>query len=71
METTRLAVHVAFEDISLLHHLLPAFAATKRGETFDADGARIALELPSEQADALKNRLRDATRDRARFDDEG
>lgn len=71
VETTRLAVHVAFEDISLLHHLLPAFSATKQGEAFDADGARIALELPSEQADALKNRLRDATRDRARFDDEG
>ncbi|MGJ4729346.1 IMPACT family protein [Luteimonas sp. SDU101] len=71
VDTTRLAVQVPFEDISLLHHLLPAFAATKLDETFAATGARIALELPADQVDALKTRLRDATRDRARFDDEG
>ena len=71
VETTRLAVHVAFEDISLLHHLLPAYSASKLDESFDAAGARIGLELPLDQARALKTRLRDATRDRARFDDEG
>jgi uncharacterized YigZ family protein len=69
VDTTALVVHVAFEDISLLHHLLPMFAAAKQAETFDADGARIVLELPVDQVDALKTRLRDATRDRARFDD--
>ena len=69
IETATLAVHVGFEDISLLHHLLPALAAAKRAETFDADGARIVVELPVDQVDALKTRLRDATRDRARFDD--
>jgi putative IMPACT (imprinted ancient) family translation regulator len=69
VDTATLAVHVGFEDISLLHHLLPAFAAAKQAETFDADGARIEFELPLDQVDALKTRLRDATRDRARFDD--
>lgn len=71
VETTTLAVHVAFGDVSLLHHLLPGFAATKQAESFDAGGARIVVELPLGQVDALKTRLRDATRDRARFDDEG
>ena len=69
VDTATLAVHVGFGDISLLHHLLPAFAAAKQTEIFDADGARIVLELPVDQVDALKTRLRDATRDRARFDD--
>lgn len=71
IETAQLQVHVPFEDISLLHRLLPSFSASKLAESFDADGARIGVELPADQADALKTRLRDATRDRARFDDEG
>jgi len=71
VDTVTLAVHVGFEDISLLHHLLPAFGAVKQAESFDADGAKIVFELPADQAGALKTRLRDATRDRARFDDEG
>ncbi|TWT21298.1 YigZ family protein [Luteimonas marina] len=71
VETATVAVHVAFGDLSTLHHLLPAFAADKRGESFDADGARIVLELPAGAVADLKTRLRDATRDRARFDDEG
>jgi len=70
VETATVAVHVAFGDLSILHHLLPAFAADKRGESFDADGARIVLELPADAVAALKTRLRDATRDRARFDDD-
>lgn len=71
VETATIAVHVAFEDLSTLHHLLPAFSADKRGECFDATGARILLELPADAVAALKTRLRDATRDRARFDDQG
>jgi len=70
VETATVAVHVAFGDLSTLHHLLPAFAADKRGESFDANGARIVLELPADAVAALKTRLRDATRDRARFDDD-
>jgi len=71
VDTATVAVHVPFEDVSLLHHLLPAFSATKLDESFDAHGARIELELPAESVAHLKTRLRDATRDRARFDDEG
>jgi len=71
IETATLAIRLPFADVSLLHHLLPGFAASKHAEDFDADGARIVVELPLDQVDALKTRLRDATRDRARFDDEG
>ncbi len=71
VEMARVAVHVAFEDLATAHHLLAAFAAQKHGEDFDAGGARLRLELPAEAVPALKSRLRDATRDRARFEDEG
>jgi len=71
VELASVSVHVAFEDLSTLHHLLPALSADKRGETFDATGALLVLELPADAVDTLKTRLRDATRDRARFDDEG
>ena len=71
VEMARVAVHVAFEDMATAHHLLAAFAAQKHGEDFDAGGARLRLELPAEAVPALKSRLRDATRDRARFEDEG
>lgn len=71
VETAQLRVHVAFEDLSTLHQLLSAFSATKLGEDFDAAGASLALELPAAAVADLKIRLRDATRDRARFEDEG
>lgn len=69
VELATLAVRVAFGDLATLHHLLPAFSAVKREETFDAGGARIVLELPADAVATLKTRLRDATRDRTRFDD--
>ncbi len=71
VELATVAVRVAFEDLATLHRLLPAFRADKREERFDAAGARIVLELPADAVAALKTRLRDATRDRARFDSEG
>lgn len=71
VETTLARVHLDFADVATLHQLLPVFAAGKREETFDAHGAWIVLELPAERLDALKTRLRDATRDRARFEDQG
>ena len=40
-------------------------------ELFLREGARVVLELPADAVADLKSRLRDATRDRARFDDEG
>ncbi|NLW96833.1 IMPACT family protein [Luteimonas wenzhouensis] len=71
VETATVAVHVPFAEIALLHHLLAQFSALKLGEEFDAQGARVVLELPADAVADLKSRLRDATRDRARFDDEG
>lgn len=71
VETATVAVHVPFADIAQLHHLLPQFSAVKLGEAFDADGMRAELELPADSVADLKSRLRDATRDRARFHDEG
>ena len=71
VETATVAVHVPFADIAQLHHLLPQFSAVKLDEAFDADGMRAELELPADSVADLKSRLRDATRDRARFHDEG
>jgi uncharacterized YigZ family protein len=69
--TARMRVLLDFADVSLLHQLLSAYSASKLDEAFDAGGARIVLELPADRLDALKTRLRDATRDRARFEDQG
>ena len=71
VERATVSLHVAFEDLATLHHLLPAFSADKRDDAFDATGARIVLELPADGVAALKTRLRDATRDRARIDESG
>ncbi len=71
VERATVSVLVAFEDLATLHHLLPAFSADKRDDAFDATGARIVLELPADGVAALKTRLRDATRDRARIDESG
>lgn len=57
-----------FADLGAVHALLQAFGAEKRGEDFDADGVRLRLALPAAQRDALKTRLRDATRNRVRWD---
>ena len=60
-----------FADCGEVHAALPAFAAEKLEETFDARGTRFHLRLPAAAVDALKRRLRDATRDRVRFGDNG
>lgn len=57
----------AFEDLGVVHAALSAHSAEKTGERFEADGAHLSLRLPSAQAGALQQRLRDATRDRIRF----
>ncbi len=66
----RLRLLAGFEDLGTLHASLPAFAAEKRDEQFDADGVCLRVELPADQVDALKIRLRDATRDRIRIQDD-
>ena len=57
----------AFEDIGAVHAALAAHSAEKTAEHFEAEGARLSLRLPATQATALQARLRDATRDRVRF----
>lgn len=53
-----------FEDLGIVHAALPGHGAEKQDETFDGEGARLRIRLPAERLDALKTRLRDATRDR-------
>lgn len=65
-----LALACGFDDLGSVHAALAALGADKTGETFDADGARLAVQLPAERVDALKTRLRDATRNRIRFPEE-
>jgi uncharacterized YigZ family protein len=71
VEVAEIAVHAPFDDLGTVHAALAAANAEKIAETFDSNGARLALRLPVEQVDALKLRLRDATRNRVRFDDNG
>ncbi len=56
-----------FDELGAVHATLPQFGAEKLGEDFDEHGAKLRLRLPAEQVEALKTRLRDATRDRVRF----
>lgn len=60
----RLLLSCRFDDIGLVHALLPAHAAAKLDESFDAGGMRMRIQLPADQRDTLKTRLRDATRNR-------
>jgi len=62
-----LQIHAPFEDLGALHAALAAHLAVKQEETFTADGASMWVELPADQCDALKTRLRDATRNRVRL----
>jgi uncharacterized YigZ family protein len=71
VEMRDIALHAPFEDLGSVHAALAAVSAEKLSETFVPDGVRFALRLPEASVDALKLRLRDATRDRVRFDDNG
>lgn len=63
-----LRLQAGFDDIGALHAALAAHGAEKQAETFTASGVEMRLQLPADQADPLKNRLRDATRDRIRIE---
>ena len=62
-----LELHAGFDDIGAVHAALALHGAEKLAETFLADGVRLQLSLPAVRLDALKARLRDATRDRVRI----
>ena len=66
-----LHLHAPFDAIGSVHAALPAALAVKRAETFDTAGVALVLDLPADRVDDLKTRLRDATRDRVRIDDNG
>lgn len=69
LQMTELEIACSFDDLGHVHAALAAFSAEKQTEAFDANGARLSLQLPADQADALKIHLRDATRDRVRCSD--
>ena len=66
-----IVLRAPFDDLGTVHAALAAASAEKLSETFDASGVRLALRLPEDDIDALKLRLRDATRNRAMIDDNG
>ncbi|KGM52399.1 hypothetical protein N792_04720 [Lysobacter concretionis Ko07 = DSM 16239] len=58
-----------FADTGAVHAALAAHGADKLDEQFDATGSRLQLRLPADRLEALREQLRDATRDRARVID--
>ncbi|MGI8560751.1 MAG: DUF1949 domain-containing protein [Luteimonas sp.] len=54
-----------------VHDALAHFNGDKLDEQFDAKGAVVEARVPENDVAALKNRLRDATRDRVRIDNQG
>lgn len=62
-------ISCAFDDLGSVHDALAALGAEKLSEDFDEHGARLHLRLPASRADALKNQLRDATRNRVRINE--
>ncbi len=63
-----LEIFCEFADLGAVHLLLNAACAHKLDERFDTSGAHLRVSIVTDRVDDLKNRLRDATRDRARVD---
>ncbi|WP_166209939.1 IMPACT family protein [Cognatiluteimonas telluris] len=63
-----LELRAGFEDLGAVHASLLAHGAAKVAESFESDGVRMQLSLPADQVEALRSRLRDATRDRVRWE---
>lgn len=62
-------VEVAFEfaDTGAVHAVLAGLQARRLTERFQADGVHLRIELPTDRLGSLKERLRDATRNRVRL----
>ena len=69
VDYAEVALHAPFDDLGAVHAAMTAFEAEKIAESFDAAGARFALRLPAAQVEPLRVHLRDASRDRIRFED--
>ncbi len=62
---TRMQVHCEFALLPLLMARLPEFQAQKVEEAFDAQGARLSLRLPRDQAGGLRDLLMNLSKGRA------
>ena len=60
-----------FADTGAVHAALDAHGVTRLDERFGTEGTRLSLRLRADRRDALREQLRDATRDRARLDTPG
>ena len=65
MVLRELDIRAGFEDIGAVHAVLAACGAEKLGERFDADGVVVRVSVAEDAVGGLRERLRDATRDRA------
>lgn len=63
---TDIGIAFGFEDTGAVRGVLDAFDAHATAPVFDAAGAHLRVQVPSDIVEPLKARLRDATRDRAR-----
>lgn len=68
VEYAHCTIAFGFADTGAVHIALDAQAATRLQEHFDADGTRLSLRVHADRLDALRNQLRDATRDRLTID---
>lgn len=71
LEWADVALHLPFDDLGVVHAALVPYSAVKSAENYGADGVDILLHLPADRVQALKVQLRDATRNRVRFNEEG
>ena len=67
---TRMQVHCEFALLPLLMARLPEFQAQKVEEAFDAQGARLSLRLPRDQASGLRHLLTNLSKGRALIEPE-
>lgn len=67
VELARIELAFDYPDTGAVRAVLDASDARAGEPRFDAAGTRLAIELPAADLPALKQRLRDATRDRVRF----
>ena len=62
--TATLWLRCGFEDLGAVHLALNQQQASKEAESFDSAGALLRASVPCDRLEALKNQLRDATRNR-------
>lgn len=64
----RLRVQVPFDHIGAVYPIVDRLQAARLGESYEADGLNLEVEIDEVQADALRVALRDATRGKARIE---